>query len=181
MIDLDKKIIKIVQEERLIGLRGKLGVCITWFALGEGDNENPYTHQAQLLLQDIIQSFSFDNRMDLLDGLTGIGLGMDFLVSKGYVDGDINRLLRHLDAKIYKVGCQAMNMDLQGKEGKAMTDILLYELVRYDRLDNKWQKECCRRYIVSLLNHIYINRGTCFYDEPLPFTLHWRQYCFPLE
>lgn len=174
MKNLEQQITDIIPKERIIGLRGKLGVCIAWFILGEKDEKNPYTVKAQKLLSNITSNFSFDNRLDLLNGLTGFGLGMSFLLKQGYIEGEINFLLRHIDSQIYKVGCQALEMNLQGKEGSGMTDILVYETLRYNELANKWQKECCKRYIIALLNHIYIHRSSTFYEEPMPFTLHWQ-------
>lgn len=183
MKNLEKEIESIVYAKGSLGLlKGKMGVCIAWFVLGERKEESLYTQKAQNLLQQILSAFSFNNCLDLQDGLTGIALGLNFLVQKGYVEGDVNKLLRHIDAHIYKVGCQAMEMNLQGKDVGAMVDILLYETVRYKNIENPIWKECCRRFMMALMNHIYINRTTTFYEESMPFCLknHLVQYLWTL-
>lgn len=170
--DTEKEIEHIAHAARFLGLlNGKMGACVTWFILGKHEEDSEYTRKAQELLKNIFSAFSFNNCLDLQDGLTGMGLGLEFLIRRRYVEGDINKLLRHVDAHIYKVGCQAMEMSLQGKDLGAMVDILLYETVRHESIENPFRKECCRRFIIALMNHIYIKRAGSFYDEPLPYRL----------
>ena len=44
-----------------------------------------------------------ENRnFDLTNGITGIAIGLTYLVKHNYVEGDINEILSEVDAKVYQ-------------------------------------------------------------------------------
>lgn len=177
-LDFEKKLEDILIKEQSVGLlTGRMGVCVYFFVMSHHDKESRFYHKAEKLLSELLQSFSFNHGLDMKDGLTGFALGLIFLYRKQYIQVNINNLLKRVDAYIYRVVTRSMDMHVQGDgDNSSYIDVLIYEIMRYDDLQNDYRKELCRRFIIKLFNYIYIKRSVTFYDEMMPFSIRNNLY-----
>lgn len=81
---------------------GKMGLCIYLYRLARAENNERYGKTAGRLLDEIFEEIGTVKTIDLENGLSGIGLGISYLVRNGYVEGDENGILREIDDEIFK-------------------------------------------------------------------------------
>lgn len=85
------------------------------------------------------------------DGLAGIGTGIEYLVQKGFVDGDTNEILSDFDKIICHIVSFALNsIDMQTK----IVDYGKYYLFRLNNLSNKNQVDSNTKHIKEQLHKI---------------------------
>lgn len=180
ILNLEERLDQTLAEEKSTGLlSGKMGVCVYFFVMSHHDKESSYYHRAEKLLTELLQSFSFKHGLEMKSGVTGFAMGLIFLYREQYIQMDINNLLRRVDAFIYKIVTRSMDKHIQEESNNsAYVDVLIYEIMRYDDLHSEIRKELCRRFIIKLLNYIYINRSGTFYDETIPFNIRNRLYAY---
>lgn len=158
-------------------LNGDMGVCIFFFKKGKEENNPKFTSEAENILTRIIEEIGSNPRFDITTGITGIAIGISYLVKNKYVEGDINEILSEVDAKIYKKFCLKTNFGGYSEMKLPLTDILLYYIIRYEETKSENMKELQKRIISDLINWIYIHRDSSFYDEPFPFSLTEYKIC----
>ncbi|WP_286845416.1 lanthionine synthetase LanC family protein [Proteiniphilum sp. UBA5346] len=91
---LIKKSISIVE----LGLwNGKMGMAITLFHLFRITKKPEYEMQANDLIEEIYGSISNSIPFHFADGLLGIGCGFEYIVGKGFVEGDSDEILLEID------------------------------------------------------------------------------------
>lgn len=84
-----------------IGLyNGKMGLCIYFYEIAHLTSEKKYSVFAEKLLDDITNNVGENNAIDLENGLTGIGLAINYLLNKKYATGNPNYVLKDFDDKI---------------------------------------------------------------------------------
>ena len=81
---------------------GKMGICIYFFILGEAKNNKKYMQHAENMLDDVFINIDQIQSIDILNGITGIGLGVEYLISNNYVKGSINKVLAEIDNVVCK-------------------------------------------------------------------------------
>lgn len=81
---------------------GKMGICIYMYLMSKNGKEIKYVDIASKLLDEILEKSHSLTSANFEDGLAGIGVGLTYLVKKGYVNADLNVLLSDLDNVIYK-------------------------------------------------------------------------------
>lgn len=165
---------KDMQIENRYGLfDGKAGICLYYFITGKYLNSSQRTEYANILLEDIYNNISPKAPIDLTSGLTGISLMLAYLIHHGYSQGDVNIVLKKIDNHIYKIACNAIEMDLNKKASVPLIDVLIYTIMRYKEVNDEDEKWLLKRLIVDLFNYIYINKTDSFFWEPLPFSIQY--------
>lgn len=81
-------------------LEGKMGMVIFFYIYSSYTSNNLYYDFAGELLDEIIANLSYNDHVRFADGLSGIGWGLLFLESRGYISGDMNDILEELDKVI---------------------------------------------------------------------------------
>ncbi len=86
-----------------IGLfTGKAGCCLALYIINSKIKDAQLERIADTLLEEIIEAASLCKDLSLDRGLTGIGFVINFLISNGYVEGDLDEMLSDIDALLYK-------------------------------------------------------------------------------
>jgi hypothetical protein len=86
-----------------IGLfSGKMGICIYFYHQAQFIQSKEYESFSEKLLDSIYSQLSIKSLINLEDGLIGICLGLNYLIDKGFLKGNINNVLSELDDKIYQ-------------------------------------------------------------------------------
>jgi hypothetical protein len=79
---------------------GKMGLCIYFYELSRFTSDNSHLVFAEKLLDDIVDGISDKVAIDPENGLTGICLAINYLLSNGFAEGDPNKVLKDFDSKI---------------------------------------------------------------------------------
>lgn len=89
---LEKKIFTALQQiEYSSLLKGDMGVCIFFYVIGN-ENSNPqYIKIGDNILKKVLKEIHENKKIDIETGITGIGLGISYLIKKKYVEGKIGR------------------------------------------------------------------------------------------
>jgi len=96
LMDIDRKRIP-------VGLyHGEMGLCIYFYEVARLTSEKKYSDFADRLLDDVINSVDENSAIEIENGLTGICMGINYLLEKGYTKGNPNHVLKNFDDKIMK-------------------------------------------------------------------------------
>ena len=87
-----------------IGLaHGKMGVIVYLYHLHRYTGLDTYSEAAGSLLDQLLESgLSVHDNLTVMDGLCGIGLGLEHLVAGQFIEGDLNELLKEIDDRLFK-------------------------------------------------------------------------------
>lgn len=160
-------------------LKGDMGVCVYYFIMGRMRNDSQLTYKGELVLEKIMSSMGRYKKLCIEEGITGVALGVVYLLHNNYVKGDVNEILREVDSYVYK----GIEVILENEKSSTdiklpFLDVLIYFWVRLGQVENVARKSLYRRLVVCLLNHIYLHRTDSFYQESLPFNLGKESYGF---
>jgi lantibiotic modifying enzyme len=81
---------------------GSTGVSLFLYELGKKTNCQMTIDRADSYLEEAIDC-NKQSRLEFSTGLSGIGWGVDLLLSKGYIDGDRNDVLADIDDKLFQL------------------------------------------------------------------------------
>ena len=144
---------------------GKIGGCIYFFYLSRAENNPAYRKIAEKLLDDVFADIASVKTIDVKNGLGGIGLGISFLIRNGYVQGNVNRILREIDDRIFKnlsYRRYSVSLDLL-----SMIQLLFYLYVRLTEMEKGSEQEYLfRELTIQTLNALYDRLEPDFFDEP---------------
>lgn len=154
---------------------GEMGRCIYLFVVGNSDKNKHYVKTAEEIAQKISIQLSSISSIKLKDGLSGIGLGIDYLVSNNYLSGDINYILKPIDDIIYKQLDIRKYCDLIKLNDKIL--LLIYLYVRLEKLRNKDEKYLFEHLILKIITIIYEKIEETLNEEPIQYTF---EYNLPL-
>lgn len=171
---LEKKIFTALQQiEYSSLLKGDMGVCIFFYVIGN-ENSNPqYIKIGDNILKKVLKEIHENKKIDIETGITGIGLGISYLIKKKYVEGNINEILKDIDIYIYQQMCLIQESNQPCIYNNYLLDILIYFLCRYKEITSISLKLILEKCIIDLFNSIYIKRSDTFYNEPYPFSLKY--------
>ena len=86
-----------------IGLfHGKMGVSIYLFHQARLTKDIKYEKFAKKILDSIYDQININSNIDLENGLIGVCLGINYLLDKEFLKGNVNNVLADLDDIIYK-------------------------------------------------------------------------------
>ena len=151
---------------------GKMGYCIYFYRLSRLLNNRHYESVAEKILCDLLPNIKNLNALDLSNGLSGIGLGIDYLIKEKYVQGDINHILRNVDDFIFA------GLSYPQKQQRItlldITYLLVYLNVRLkDQKKGSEQEYLFKELIIQTINSFYERIGLAFFEEPDTFTIDY--------
>jgi hypothetical protein len=176
IIDEINKSLEIASEDKdlpLDLLRGKMGLCIYFYRLGRGEGNERYRKRADRLLDEIFENIGTVKSIDIEYGLSGIGLGISYLIRGGYVEGDENEVLREIDDEIFK---QVTTSDKIGDEIFILIQILYYASQRKPSLIDE-QEYLWDELIRFIINTLHTKVDRILEDNSIAFDIH---YTLPL-
>jgi hypothetical protein len=153
---------------------GKMGLTIYLYHLSKIESNPEYqTIADQLLDQILLNDLSPNHSIDVENGLAGIGLGVTYLIKKGFVEGDINELLEVIDNEIYRKIVFA-------EKSSNFSPTLLLHLIGYlyirlkDQTDQNMQS-LYQDWIIKTLNMLYNQIDDEFLNESYSFSIYHYQ------
>lgn len=177
--ELEYKINNVLQQFSFTGLlKGDMGVCIYYFVLGRMRHDPQMTQFGEATLEKIMANMGQNKILFMEEGITGIALGISFLLKYKFVEGDVNEVLQDIDDHIYKGTCSLLEKEVTPNIKLPILDVLIYFIVRYINVNSAIRKKLYLRFIEHLFNYIYIHRQDNFYQETFPFNLMKEQYLF---
>lgn len=163
----DQKLIKVLKDNNSdLGLdNGKMGFVIYFYNRGRLCKRQFYTDIAGNILDDILYNISENKSLDILNGLTGIGLGFDYLLSNKFVTGNINTLLKDIDSLVFK---QVVYPEKAEKLSPALIiDIIIYLVQRHKRQNKKSEAEYLfNELLIVTVNLLHRLIDYSFFEEP---------------
>lgn len=161
---------------------GKMGICIYFYVLSRQRQNAGYKAIAGKILDDIFQGIKEVASIDVKSGLSGVGLGIDYLIRNNYIKGDINTILKDIDHVVYRE--LSFNKYSDKIDALALTQILYYLCVRLRNQKNNTENEYLfKELIIHTLNNIYGKIDADSLKEPLSYTLDYLlpQFLFVLS
>lgn len=192
MIDinaLNKKLIAFLCSDNNLSLAtGKMGYCLYFYILGRELNHQEYQATAEKLLDEIFDNIQTVSGIDVKNGLTGIGLGISYLIKNKYVKGNVNDILDDVDDIVFKQLSYPKCVD--------QIDLLsLIHLTYYLQVRLKEQKKgsvneyLFKELIIETINNLYQKINHELYqeslaydtDQPLPQLLYLLSVLYNLD
>ena len=156
-----------------IGLaEGKMGVCIYFFIVGREKNNIKYIKHAENMLDNIFNNIDKIHSVDILNGYTGIGLGVDYLISNNYVKGNINEVLGDIDSYICK--CLGYEKNYDKLPSLFMLHLLFYICKRLENVSiDKHLRIIFQELAINIINYSCTKFTQDTLNEPLAFNLSY--------
>lgn len=107
-------------QERLGLLDGKLGLSIYLYAQYREFQDKVYESRADKWLKFVLDNIDKISDYSLATGLTGIGVGVMYLLEKGFCEGNPNHILKEIDDALFK----ALSISLDNKGSNPQEDII---------------------------------------------------------
>lgn len=151
---------------------GKTGWAIYLYEMSQLEANNKLENVAAILINEVCTQSQFVNSMDLNNGVSGIGLGISYLIRNKFITGDINKILSDIDDKVFK--------ELSDPTLFEKTDILgVIQMTYYiiDRLEslkkNSENEYLFKELLIHLSNKLYQNISIQHFEEPLFYTAEY--------
>jgi glycosyltransferase involved in cell wall biosynthesis len=84
-------------------LMGRMSIVIFLFHYAEYLQETLYKELAEAILDNLLEELRADQSLSFLSGLCGIGWSIEYLCQNGFVEGDMNEMLKEIDEKITEI------------------------------------------------------------------------------
>lgn len=155
---------------------GKMGFCIYFYILSDY-KKNKYQKIAESLLDDVFNSIDSVNSIDAKYGISGIGLGIRFLLNKKYIEGDVNKVLKDIDDKVFKSLCDTALID--SCNPLFLIYLLYYLSIRLeDQKPNSESEYLFQELAIQTINHLYTKIDFHFFREPINYTFDYALLLF---
>ncbi|PXV65850.1 hypothetical protein CLV62_10623 [Dysgonomonas alginatilytica] len=149
---------------------GKMRLSLYFFYIGRKSDNKEYLLAAEKLLDDIFENIKTLKKIDIKDGLSGIGLGVHYLIKNKYVEGNINHVLEDIDNEIIKqLSYPRYYTQLTSS---SLIPILYYLCLRLE--DQKVSSEnnyIYQEIIIQTVNYIYQQINSDFFNESLSYNI----------
>lgn len=156
---------------------GYMGLCLFLFGMYELTATERYFDLAQQCLRISCSSIKRRSRVNITNGLSGIGLSVLLLHKKGYIKGSLQAILKSIDDEIYRNVTELIehqpNFSVKGHE-EALMDVALYmtERIRLSQLPYA-EERILKLFANELLNKLYQGHDYSFYLEPIPYSINY--------
>lgn len=130
---------------------GKMGAAITLFHLARITENNLYENAGFELIDTIYEDLSAEQFYSFGNGLLGIGCGIQYIINKGFVDGDSDEILSEIDRMAYGIVGQRFASDLSLHEGVCGVGYYLF-----CRLKNKEIRDDTRATLMGKEHLVYL-------------------------
>jgi hypothetical protein len=163
---------------------GKIGISIYFYILSRIENNQRYQDIGEKLLNDVINNLSQNQNINIETGLSGIALGIRYLIKNGYETGDVNEVLEDIDAHIYKILLLSQSYPDQSLSLNSfdVIQLLFYFCIRLKDLpadsDNAFLFKCLINQLINSLgieiSNNYLKEASSYslYEYNLPFLLY---------
>ena len=150
--------------------KGKMGYCLYYFRFAQWLCEPRYQKQAEKLLNDIYLELGNGSIERTVYELAQIGMGIDYLIKKKYIEGNINSILGDIDTLIFKKLVFENSPITYRMNGSI--PILYFICTRIEQQNGTsdarfMSEELC----IKLFNDLYRSLDSRFYDEPILFDI----------
>lgn len=166
-----EKINEILKKQKAVGLAyGKMGIAIYLYHQSGKNSQNKLDETlAEELVQEIYSNINDKYPLNLFNGLCGIGIGLDYLVRKSYVDGEVDDILEEIDNLVFQ------RTGYEIRDITELYDILFYLIIRFENgLKHRDNRLIFENLAIRLIDTIYLNRNEDFYEESIPFSYNYR-------
>ncbi|MDP3442622.1 MAG: lanthionine synthetase LanC family protein, partial [Ignavibacteria bacterium] len=82
-------------------MHGKMGIAIYFFHLARETENQIYEDYAGELIDEIYDEIDTNTPLDFENGLGGIGWGIEYLVQKGFIEADTDKVLESIDNQLH--------------------------------------------------------------------------------
>ncbi len=166
----NERLKEIIKEQKMIGLAyGKMGIALYLYQQSKKSSQKELNEDlAEELVQEVYESISEKFPLNLLNGLCGIGIGLNYLIKQSYLEGDIDTILEDIDNLIFQ------NTAYELKTVTELFDILFYLIIRFENgLKKKEGRLIFENLAIRLIDTIYLSRKEDFYEESIPFSFNY--------
>lgn len=157
---------EIIEDLPISLYNGKLGICL--FRFFNGENEI-----ATNILKDACNNLKqLRKRIDLPNGLAGVGFAVNILVKYGFIKGNVEPMLRETDDAIYRQiafdkGCEYYDIQL-------LIQLLYYMKMRYEMLESDSENQYLQReLIIKTVNQVFNLVDYSKIQEPMHYSLDY--------
>ena len=159
---------------------GFMGSALALFYLYKITKDNKLLNIAEDHLEMMRHTLKNKISLEINNGLSGIGLGITWLVEEKFISGDLNVILKEIDDMIYRYCVESIS-EYNPKYESTYLDMLIYIAVRINYL----KRECADypiflRLAQMLYDHIYFNISMVFLIEPRPSNIRYKLFLFVL-
>lgn len=138
---IDNMILDVLKEKKgtsnSIGLyHGDMGICFSLYMANKRNPSEEMEKYADELLDKVIEKLKIVFDPSFEHGLAGVGFGINYLHKQGCVDGDIDDILFHIDASIYKF----LN-DQESQISPHLNGLIGYLMYAVERLNNPFHQK----------------------------------------
>ena len=175
---LNKNLFEAVKNNYPIGLAyGKMGLIIYLYSLYQYTQDVGYKEYAERLLDILLEKELFrDTILTFEDGLCGISFGLEYLIQKSYIDGDINKLSKEIDGLLYyQVSFDNIDKCYDLSE---LSYLLCYINHRIDSIHDIEELFIMKKLSMKVINKVDTLLDSSFFLEPCSFSLF--SYCLPV-
>lgn len=180
---LNERLINSFQLNAPFGLEnGKMGFCLFAFWLARSENNQAYLKVAENLLDNIVCDGVSTNKVDLMNGMAGIGLALRYLLRASYIKGTPNTILKDLDDQIFRHLSYSKYLD--SIHVLSLLQILFYMCLRTnDQVKGSESEYLYQELIIETTNYIYHKADMPFFEGSLHFGVTYMlpQYLFLLS
>ena len=83
------------------GMMGEMGKIIGFYRLYRQTAEEEWEEKAEVLLDEVMENCSLKLPVTYGDGLCGVGVGIEYLLQEGFVEGDADEILWQIDCRVF--------------------------------------------------------------------------------
>lgn len=113
------------------GMMGEMGKVIGFYRLYRQTAEEEWEEKAEVLLDEVMENCSLELPVTYGDGLCGIGVGIEYLLQEGFVEGDADEILWQIDCRVFNtINSRAIGTLGIGKGICGLAYYLYYRLSR---------------------------------------------------
>lgn len=160
---------------------GKMGICIYLFQRGRLTHNISLVNHAEMLLDEITGSVTSLESIDIKRGVSGIGIGITYLIKNNFVKGNLNTVLSDLDDILFRsLGYPNL---IKEKSFSSLAQTLYYLLLRLREL-RKGSVVCWlyQELIIEIINQLDCSAEDDLYTDPVFFNADYQlpAYIFAL-
>lgn len=159
--------------------KGTMGIIIFLFWAYEFTENSKYKEKADDLLDLISESISSRSLLEIYNGITGIGLGIIYLHNKGFINENLDYLLKSIDDYIY-LNIVSILDDYNTRYENTVLDLLLYLYYRIRTSNDENNILIFKHIWHELFNKMCQNMDMNFFIEPNPSELKYKLPYFML-
>lgn len=157
---------------------GYMGSAIALFSMYRIKQDGFFLSMAEYHLALMRETLKDKVALEINNGLTGVGLGITWLVEEGFLSGDLNSILKEMDDRVYKYSVMSFN-EYNQKYESTYIDMLIYISVRLNYLKVKHAEYAIFTRLAQMLyDHIYLNISIGFLMEPSPSNIRYKLFLF---